>query len=88
MGVDRELGLFLGLVVFALVFVAFSILKLVVAILAWTAGMWALRRMAKADPMMRHIYFRYIRYPKNLGARSTPWRRNNDGQVNHYRIPE
>jgi type IV secretory pathway TrbD component len=88
MGVDRELGLFLGLLVFALDFVAFSVLKLVISIVLWFVGMAGLRMMAKKDLMLRVLAMRYFfRYTKVMAARSTAWRQNGQAQVNGYRTP-
>ena len=41
----------------------------------WLAGMWGLRWMAKADPLMRNVYLRHIRYAQHYDAKSGPFLR-------------
>jgi len=80
LGGDRELVLF-SILLCALV--AFSLMNLYGVLLAgvlWGASMGALTRMAKSDPLLRHIYIRHVRYqsyypaksPKTATADTTP----------------
>jgi type IV secretory pathway TrbD component len=39
----------------------------------WFAGMWGLRWMAKADPLMRNVYLRHIKYSQRYDAKSGPF---------------
>jgi type IV secretion system protein VirB3 len=43
--------------------------------------------MAKADPLMRQVYFRHRRYRTYYPARSTPWRVNRNSQALRYGDP-
>lgn len=87
MGVDREAALGVMLIAGDLIFIGMTRLSIITAVLVWVVGFAALRRMAKADPQMRHVYSRYTNYRKLMTARSTPWRINTPGQVNHYKTP-
>ncbi|MFR1533871.1 MAG: conjugal transfer protein TrbD [Bilophila wadsworthia] len=42
----------------------------------WVFSLFVLRLMAKADPQMRFVYLRHIRYAAYYPARSTPFREN------------
>lgn len=51
----------------------FSVPTLAVAVIAWSAGMYLLRQMAKSDPQMLRIAIKHMKYKNFYGARSTPW---------------
>ena len=76
MGGDRELVMFTGLLAFALVFAAQSIFAAVFGSFLWITALFIFRLMAKADPLMRHVYLRNRRFAKYYPARSTPYRQN------------
>lgn len=76
MGGDRELMMLSALCNAALVLTAINWLATAVGGLLWTISIVALRRMAKADPQMRRVYWRQRRYKTYYPARSTPWREN------------
>ena len=76
LGGDRELVLFTGLIAFALTVPSFQWASIVTGILLWLVVLYLLRKMAKADPLMRHVYLRQLRYGRYYAARSTPWRVN------------
>ena len=73
LGCDRELIMLSGLISFALTFVALSVAAFVTGMLLWLFSLWALRLMAKSDPLMRKVYLNHIRYKKFYCARSTPF---------------
>jgi type IV secretion system protein VirB3 len=75
MGADRELVLLTGLAAIILIFVVLAWYATLLGIAIWTVAVAALRMMAKADPMMRKVYIRHIRYRPTYRATSTPWRR-------------
>jgi type IV secretion system protein TrbD len=77
LGGDRELVLFTGLVAFALTVPSFQWASIVTGIALWLVALYLLRKMAKTDPLMRHVYLRQLRYRRYYAARSTPWRVNN-----------
>lgn len=73
MGGDRELVLMTFLITFALIFVS---LKPIVAIIGLSLSVviiQALRIMAKADPNMRFVYMRHIKYRAFYRKSSTPF---------------
>ncbi len=70
MGADRELVLVSILTSVALGFSLASWWGLGMALACYCAAMAVLRRMGKADPMMRHIYMRHIRYRAFYPAKS------------------
>lgn len=85
LGGDRELVMFSGLLAAALIFSAVEIRASVVGVCLWAASLWALRRMAKADPLMRQVYMRQRRYRSYYPPRSTPFRDNPRSQGKQYR---
>ncbi|SON58490.1 conjugal transfer protein TrbD (plasmid) [Hartmannibacter diazotrophicus] len=75
MGADRELVLLTGLATVILVFVVLTWFSVALGIAIWIGVVGALRMMAKADPMMRQIYLRHIRYKPSYRPTASPWRR-------------
>lgn len=73
LGCDRELILFSGLLTGALVFSAMDLVAFFVGILIWVFSLFAFRRMAKADPQMRHVYLRHRMYKRYYSPRSMPF---------------
>ncbi|WP_278594606.1 conjugal transfer protein TrbD [Bilophila wadsworthia] len=73
LGCDRELIIFSGLLTGALVFSAMDLIALFAGILIWSFSLFALRRMAKADPQMRHVYLRHRKYKRYYPPRSMPF---------------
>jgi type IV secretory pathway TrbD component len=70
-GAERELFLFLGLVCACFIFIFMNWPSALMGILFWIGGIYLLREMAKADPMMSKIFFRHIKYQAYYPARST-----------------
>ena len=85
MGGDRELVMFAGLLAAALIFSAQELRATVFGFALWFGALFAFRRMAKADPQLRHVYFRHRRYRAYYPARSTPFRDNTPSQGKQYR---
>lgn len=75
LGGDRELVLLSGLVSIILIFVVLTWYAATIGLIVWTIAVSALRAMAKADPSMRQVYLRHVRYNSTYRATSTPWRR-------------
>lgn len=75
MGADRELVLATGLATVILVFVVLTLYSAVFGAAIWILVIGVLRRMAKADPLLRKIYIRHIGYRSHYRPTSTPWRR-------------
>lgn len=84
LGGDRELVLFCGAVAFALVFTAQELRAGIIGVSLWFLMLYLLRLMAKADPKLRQVYLRQLRYHPYYPARSTPWRINSSQQGNQY----
>ncbi|KTD02110.1 conjugal transfer protein TrbD [Legionella geestiana] len=76
MGGDRELVMFSGLLAAVLVFAAQDWRAVIVGVALWFGALWALRLMAKADPMLRAVYLRHRNYQAYYPARATPFRRH------------
>src|SRR5262245_43015324 len=70
LGGDRELVLFAGLTAACLAFTLASIVGIAVAIAFWLCSVVVLSRMGKADPMLRHVYLRHLRYKSFYPAKS------------------
>lgn len=73
-GADRELVLVTGLAAVILIFVVLTWLSALFGVAIWIVVVGLLRMMAKADPMMRRVYLRHIRYRPHYRPTSTPWR--------------
>jgi type IV secretory pathway TrbD component len=74
LGGDRELVLVSGLLCFGLAAAAVNVTAIVVGTLLWFVCLALLRRIARADPDMRRVYARYLRYRSYYPARSRPYR--------------
>ena len=70
LGGDRELVLLAGLTAACLAFTLASITGIVVGLVFWLSSVAVLSRMGKADPMLRHVYLRHIRYKSFYPAKS------------------
>ena len=75
LGADRELVLMTGLAAVILIFVVLTWFSVLLGLLVWSGIVGILRMMAKADPMMRHVHLRHIRYRPHYRPTSTPWRK-------------
>ncbi|ALS68406.1 conjugal transfer protein TrbD [Pandoraea apista] len=85
LGGDRELVMVSGLMAATLVFVAMSVIAAVFGVVLWIFALWALRKMAKADPQMRKVYQRSLRYANYYPPRATPFRLNTPAQGRQYK---
>lgn len=84
MGGDRELVMFSILLACTAIFIAAEIKAILFGIMLWIFALFALRRMAKSDPMMRYVYLRHARYGHYYPARSTPFYQNSHHQERIY----
>ena len=64
-----------GLGLLALAWNLWSVVCLVLGVLILSCGLYAVRQMAKRDPMMAEVYRRFLWYPAHLPARSSPFRK-------------
>lgn len=70
MGGDRELVLLAVLIAVALGFSLATWWGLGLAVAWWVGAMGVLKRMGKADPLLRKVYMRHIRYGPFYSAKS------------------
>lgn len=70
LGCDRELVLFAALLSAMLIFALVTWWGIVVGIVLWLAAVAVLSRMGKADPMLRHVYIRHVKYRPFYSAKS------------------
>ena len=70
LGADRELVLIAIMIAFVLGFSLSTWWGVVVAALFWLGAVAALQRMGKADPLLRQVYLRHIRYEDWYPAKS------------------
>ena len=76
LGCEREPVLLVALFAVALVFVGQSLTTLILGPAVWSASVFFLRRMAKADPYMSKVFIRHARQQAFYSAKSRPWRRH------------
>lgn len=73
-GADRELVLVTGLAAIALIFVVLTPTSALIGAAIWIVVVGLLRMMGKADPLIRRVYLRHIRYRPSYRPTSSPWR--------------
>ncbi|MHB8287413.1 MAG: conjugal transfer protein TrbD [Caulobacteraceae bacterium] len=88
MGGDREIVIVGAMLAAVLIFPQVdNIVGWITGLSIWFAVLFAARRFAKADPLLRPIYMRGRHYPKYMAAHSRPWRENKKSQTWHYSSP-
>jgi len=70
LGCDRELVLLSALLSAMLIFSLVTWWGVVAGLALWIASIAVLSRMGKADPMLRQVYVRHIKYRTFYGAKS------------------
>ena len=70
LGCDRELVLFAALLAAMLIFSLVTWWGIVAGVVFWLAGVAVLSRMGKADPMLRQVYIRHVKYRPFYPAKS------------------
>jgi type IV secretion system protein TrbD len=70
LGGDRELVLVSVLVAVSLAFSLASLWGVALSVGFWVGAVAVFQRMGKADPMMRNVYMRHIRYRSFYPAKS------------------
>jgi len=73
LGADRDLVMGTGIVVAALSAGTMELMPSLLGAAIWTAVLFLLRLMAKADPVMRQVYMRSRRYRRYYPATATPF---------------
>ena len=70
LGCDRELLLLCGMLSAILIFALVTWWGVAVGITLWVIAVAVLSRMGKADPLMRAVYIRHVRYRPFYFAKS------------------
>lgn len=70
LGADRELVLMVIMIAFTLGLSLATWWGVIVAALFWVCSVAALQRMGKADPLLKKVYMRHIRYKSWYPAKS------------------
>ncbi len=70
LGCDRELVLLSALLSAMLIFALVTWWGIAAGITLWLASVAVLSRMGKADPMLRHVYVRHVKYQPFYAAKS------------------
>jgi type IV secretion system protein VirB3 len=73
LGGDRELVLVMIIIAFALAFSLACWWGVLLSTALWIVSVGVLQRMGKADPLMRQVYMRHIRYRPFYPAKSHVW---------------
>ena len=73
MGGDRELIIISGAIFLALPISSQSLVITGCCIVLWLITIFTARRMAKKDPMLRHIYLKSLAYQAVYPAKASPW---------------
>jgi type IV secretion system protein VirB3/type IV secretion system protein VirB4 len=73
MGGERDLVMSCALFAMLTAMSGMSLPACAAAVIFWAISLFALRRMAKADPQMSRIWLRHIFQQSFYPARSTPW---------------
>lgn len=72
-GCERKPLYCLGLIAAVMIFSSYNLYIAGAGLVVFCAGVYLLRRMAKADPFMSLIFQRAVRYRYYYPARSTPF---------------
>lgn len=74
MGAERELVMVSGLIALLVGVGGLTTISVVSAVVFWIIAVFALRRMAKADPMMSRVWLRHIKQQDFYPAKVSRWR--------------
>ena len=74
MGAERELVMVSGLIALLVGVGGLTAISVVSAVVFWIIAVFALRRMAKADPMMSRVWLRHIKQQEFYPAKASRWR--------------
>jgi type IV secretion system protein VirB3 len=76
LGGDREMVLLAMLIAACLVFAVMTWWAVLAGLMFWWTSIAVLYRMGKADPLLRRVYVRHIRYRDFYPAKSGPHARS------------
>lgn len=74
LGAERELVMGSALIALLVGVGGLTAASIVSAIIFWIVSVFALRRMAKADPIMSQVWMRHIKQQEFYLARASRWR--------------
>jgi type IV secretion system protein VirB3/type IV secretion system protein VirB4 len=74
LGAEREPVMTAALVAFLVGIGGLTLLSAFSAVLFWVVAVFALRRMAKADPLMSRVWLRHIKQQDFYPAKAGRWR--------------
>lgn len=74
LGAERELVMTSGLVALLVGIGGLTAVSIGTAVAFWLLALFALRRMAKADPIMSRVWLRHIKQQEFYAAKPSRWR--------------
>jgi type IV secretion system protein VirB3/type IV secretion system protein VirB4 len=74
MGAEREPVMTAALIALLVGVGGLTAVSLIAALVFWLAAVFALRRMAKADPIMSRVWLRHIKQQDFYPAKVSRWR--------------
>ncbi len=74
LGAERELAMSSALISLLVGIGGMTAVSAVAAFSFWLAGIFVLRRMARADPLMSKVWMRHVRQQDFYSARASRWR--------------
>lgn len=74
LGAERELVMTSGLIALLVGVGGLTAVSIIAAAVFWLVSVFALRRMAKADPIMSRVWLRHIKQQEFYPAKASRWR--------------
>ena len=74
LGAERELVMTSALIALLVGVGGLTAVSIVSAVIFWLVALFALRRMAKADPIMSRVWLRHIKQQEYYPAKASRWR--------------
>ena len=74
LGAERELVMTSALIALLVGVGGLTVVSIVYAAVFWLVTLFALRRMAKADPIMSRVWLRHIKQQEFYPAKASRWR--------------
>lgn len=75
-GGDREASLFLAFLTGGLAVCAHNLVTTIICLVVWFIGIYFLRLAAKADPKLKSVYIRHLKYRDYYPAKSRIFRKS------------
>ena len=74
LGAERELVMTSGLIALLVGVGGLTAVSIIAAAVFWLVSVFALRRMAKADPIMSRVWLRHIKQQEFYPVKASRWR--------------